>query len=301
MIMRLIKPCCLVLFFLMSIASFNAAYAEDDGSDDSGQGPKEPIYHITDEIDLKPEVKIQYQKPRVVIKAVYPLLIGTDTNENIDRFNQLVAQIIQEEVNRFKEKVADLQSVQTQFKKSSVKNDLAIDFSTSVVTIKHEPIISIRFTIQGYMSGMAHPYHIHRVLNYDFAYGIPLTLTDLFKPNINYLDELSEYSNNMLYRRLKDTSLVGPGTAAAPANFANWNISPYGLLITFDEAQVAPYVYGTQSVLIPYAILKPLLDPDYPVTSCAKSRWACLQRNVLTGGLIDEAAATPLRSQGSNA
>jgi hypothetical protein len=45
-------------------------------------------------------------------------------------------------------------------------------------------------------------------------------------------------------------------------NYRNWNITPDGLMITFDEYQVAPYAAGPQTVTVPYSELRGLINPE---------------------------------------
>ena len=284
-----------ILFVLFAILTLlNPIFGFADNSDDDSAEDKKQIYHITKDISLIPTVKIQYDKPRVVAKAVYPL-IESDmaTDDNIDNFNRIIDSLIQEEISNFSKQVKNNQDVQANLDRSKIKNDLNIDFDASIVNTNKNPIVSIRFTIQGYIAGMAHPYHFHRVVNYDLHNGQELTLADLFKRDSNYLTVISDYTRNALSRRLKDKEMVAQGTAPKEENFKNWNINPHGLLITFDEAQVAPYVHGTQSVIIPYAVLKKILLPDSAVSGCLLHRKRCLQNNLLTGGFIDEAANIP--------
>ncbi|HEX4045792.1 MAG TPA: RsiV family protein, partial [Gammaproteobacteria bacterium] len=136
----------------------------------------------------------------------------------------------------------------------------------------------------------AHPYHHHFVLNYDLKNNQPLELGMLFNPNADYLTVLSTYTQMTLSNRhLPDKEMIAAGTAPKPENFRNWNIKPNGLLITFDEYQVAPYVNGTQTVLVPYSFLKSILNPTSPVTACVIHKKQCSRSNLLTGGFIDEA------------
>jgi hypothetical protein len=290
--MLLKKIAMLVLFVI--ITGWIPAYAYiDDASDDDVRTKKIKTYRIADDVTLKPSVSVQYDKPRIVVKAVYPMITSVTLDDNIDSFNRLVSDIIHDAMVSFREKVLVNQSAQIDFPKEKIKNDLNIDFNTSVVNGNDSPIISIRFTIQGYITGTTHPFNLHRVLNYDLYNGAELQLAELFKPDSDYLTMISSYTRNILNRRLKDKSMVERGTAAVDDNFKNWNINPHGLLITFDEAQVAKPSLGTQTVLIPYSVLKLILAPDSFAMQCVKHRRRCIQNNVLTGGFIDEAAGSP--------
>ena len=281
-----------LLLCLVLSALSPAAYADEDTVDNDNTDKKQ-IYHLSGDVNLVPTVKVEYGKPRIVIKEVYPVIESETQDDNIDNFNQLIDSMLKEDIARFTQEVKDNQSAQATLEKSAIKNDLTIDFDTSIVNTGKNPIISIRFTMQTYIAGMAHPAHYHRVLNYDLYNGHQLTLTDLFQPNSDYLTILSDYTKNVLSKRLKDKEMIAVGTAPKEENFKNWNINPHGLLITFDEAKVAPYVYGTQSVLVPYSILKSVMLPKSAISNCLLHRKRCLQNNLLTGGFIDEAANTP--------
>ena len=49
----------------------------------------------------------------------------------------------------------------------------------------------------------------------------------------------------------------------------NWDAIA-GLLITFDEYQVAPYVFGQQTETVPYSELKSMIDPHGPLGDFVK-------------------------------
>jgi hypothetical protein len=55
-----------------------------------------------------------------------------------------------------------------------------------------------------------------------------------------------------------------------PENYAVWNLSAEGLVITFNEYQVAAYAVGPQVVVIPFTALKDISDPRGPLTTFTK-------------------------------
>src|SRR5262249_43835062 len=125
--------------------------------------------------------------------------------------------------------------------------------------------LSIKFQTEGYLAGAAHPYHMVYVLNYDLEHGQDIALSDLFLPNANYLETISNYCAAQLATRDIDFKDFSQGADPKPENYKNWNISSDGLLITFDEYQVAPYSAGPQTVSVPYSELKALIDPNGPL------------------------------------
>src|SRR5579885_215947 len=263
----------------------------DAGDDDSGLEDN-MTFHVYDDVDLVSTLKFNYGKPRIIIKSVYPQLASETDHEGINNFNDLAEQIVEDEISGFRNQVKENASIQQKMPKNKISNNLYIDYDTSYIRSKHNHIISIRFSFQGYVGGTAHPYHHQLALNYNLDTSQKIELSDLFLPESNYLEILSGYTSNVLSRRLQNRQMISDCTAARPENFANWNIKPNGLLITFDESKVAPYVYGAQTVLVPYTALQQVISPDSPIADCISHQRRCSNSNLLTGGFIDEAVNT---------
>lgn len=130
---------------------------------------------------------------------------------------------------------------------------------THTVTAATDDLISVLFYVDGYVMGAAHPFHYAHTLNYDLGEARALTLADLFEPGANYLEVLSQYSLDDLRRQ--GVLEWEDGALPASENFQRWNLTPDGLLLSFDEYSVAPYAAGPQAVLIPYSVLEDLVDP----------------------------------------
>ena len=111
--------------------------------------------------------------------------------------------------------------------------------------------------MEGYVSGAAHPYHFSQTVNYDLEQGKDIALIDLFLPNSDYLQTIAAYCAAQLKTRNIgfDTGFT-QGADPTPDNYRNWNITADGLLITFDEYQVAAYAAGPQTVIVPYSEFK---------------------------------------------
>lgn len=277
----------LVIFALFCTATFAAegtGYGYDNTATDNTQ-----VYHVYDDVDMISTVRFVYDRPHIVVKIIYPVLQSPTDNPYVNSFNQEVNNLVQQETGEFKDKVLEFKKSGDSHKVGN-KNNFYIDYDTSMMHAGRVPILSVRFTFQGYIGGMAHPYHYHRVLNFDMMNGERLEMSGLFKPDSNYLSLISLYCKTVLSKRFGDTDMVTTGTLPTMDNFKLWNLKPRGLLITFDEYQVAPYVNGAQSVLIPYSVLKAIISPVSPIAACLRNRYRCLENNFLTGGFIDEAA-----------
>ncbi|MDX9864201.1 MAG: RsiV family protein, partial [Anaerolineaceae bacterium] len=124
-------------------------------------------------------------------------------------------------------------------------------------------IVSIHFTVSTYAMGAAHPFSYSRTLNYDLAKEKTLQLDELFLPGSDYLGVLSTQSIQIIS---ENGYMDWPeGAAPEPENFRNWNITPDGILITFDPYEIAPYAVGPQQALVPYTALENMIDPDGPL------------------------------------
>lgn len=265
------------------------AYADE--LTDNRSRDENRTYHLYDDINMIATIDVSYDKPRIIYHAVYPQLRSETENVAANAFNLMVSDIVQEEMAHFKIVVQQFQNTPINLPKEKIRHDLYIDYDTSFINTKHHHIASIRFTFQGLISGRTEPYRYHRVLNYDLSDNTPLTLADLFEPDANYLSVLSHYTQNALIKKFGYKQMILYGTASNIENFQNWNIKPNGILITFDQQQIAASVEGAQTVLVPFSVLRDMISEDSPIVTCISKR-RCKRNNVLTGGFIDEAINT---------
>lgn len=176
-------------------------------------------------------------------------------------FNNEMQTIVQGEINSFKKAVSEMPpDAASRAYSLDVKYDLL--FQNSAVA-------SLKFEIRGDTGG-AHPYLNILTVNYDLAQSRQVALSDLFLPQSNYLEVISNYC---IAELSKQPGCEGPfrdGTNPTLENYRNWNILPDGFLITFDMYQVAPGASGPQTVLIPYRELQAVIDPQDHLASFAR-------------------------------
>ncbi len=163
------------------------------------------------------------------------------------------------------------------FKTKLAQNPLTPITAASYLDVRYqlvsppENVLSIKFATEGYFAGAAHPYHLMYSFNYDLEQGKDVAFSDLFVPGADYLGAISQYCVAQLQTRdIGFGDIFAQGATPTPENYKNWNITPDGLMITFDEYQVAPYAAGPQVVTIPYGELKSLIDPNGPLGSFVK-------------------------------
>lgn len=272
----------LVVFFIISCEAF--AISADNASKEDAK-----TYRLYNDIQLLSNIKYVYGKSQLMVKTVYPYLMGYAENFAVDHFNDLVKEKLQQGIDIFKLKVEYARLAQQALPAKKRKNHLYIDYAASFGTFNQHHLLSIRLTFQGNIAGESHPYHYHQVINYDLDEDEQFALNDLFDPDLDFLNALSEHARDVLSKRLSNTYMIASGTEPTPQNFRNWNINVAGLLFTFEEDQVAPYVNGAQTVLIPFSVLKKYLSKNSPLAGCIKRAKSCARHPLQTGGFIDEA------------
>jgi len=194
--------------------------------------------------------------PDYELKAQIPLLEGSD-DPRVEGFNQAASQVVQREIDSFKQMLADMSVV-------PIVAGSSFDMQYSLLSSPGN-ILSIKFDAYQYADGAAHPFSYSVTLNYDLEAGQEISLGQLFLPDTDYLPAIATYCQAELGKRDIGFDMFSDGANPTPENYRNWNITPDGLLITFDPYQVAAYAAGPQIVLIPYATLKDMIDPQGPL------------------------------------
>lgn len=194
------------------------------------------------------------ESPVYTLETNTPVLEGSD-DPRVLEFNRLAAEMVDEMVASFKSGFEYLPE-----EPISAGSFFQVTFSQLAPP---GDILSIQFGVDAYSDGAAHPYHLTRTLNYDLESGQALSLDMLFLPGTDYLTLIADYCKAELSTR--DIGFeygFESGADPLPDNYLNWNLTYDGLLVTFDEYQVAPYAAGKQQVLVPYAVLGAVIAPD---------------------------------------
>ncbi|HUQ33627.1 MAG TPA: DUF3298 domain-containing protein [Pyrinomonadaceae bacterium] len=205
------------------------------------------------------QIKEANRKLRYTIAAKYPQTLGVRAN-NLAQLNTALKNLITEQINGFKK---DFQPPEERMGTMGSSFD-----SGYTVELATDDLVSINFGISTYFEGAAHPNYNAVTFNYWLGTGQTLSLGDLFKPGVYYLDIISSLSIKALRKRLGpeiDDDWIQKGAGAAPENYKSWNITRRGLKITFDPYQVASYAQGPQEVIIPYSSMKSIIDPSGPL------------------------------------
>ncbi|HEX9334170.1 MAG TPA: RsiV family protein [Anaerolineales bacterium] len=193
------------------------------------------------------------QTPPYTITSQTPQLAGSD-DPRVQAFNQRLNELVTKEVDTFRQSF--LQNTAP-----TVNNGSSLEVTYKLISQIND-IWSIKVDFSFYSDGAAHPGLYSITVNYDLGQGKELTLDDLFLPASNFLEVISNYCVNELSKQPFFDSSFSDGAQPTLDNYRNWNITPDGLMITFDEYQVAPYAAGPQTVIVPFSELQAIINPQ---------------------------------------
>jgi hypothetical protein len=203
-------------------------------------------------------LKEEAQSPLYWITALTPRLIGAD-DPRVHDFNKAVDTLTQNEIEYFRTNLLP------QMPLTPISSGSFFDAKYTMISQRGN-LWSLKFDFSGYADGAAHPYHYTLTLNYDLEQGNKLSLKDLFPKDSNHLELIARYCVVELSKR--DIGFYGgfqQGAEPTTDNYRNWNVAQDGILITFNEYQVAPYAAGAQTVLVPYGELTILINRQGPL------------------------------------
>ena len=211
-----------------------------------------PPLYLSVNLEAVP-VKEQGTLPSYAIAAQVPVLQGSD-DPRVTKFNNEMTLLIQQEISVFRDNVREL---------APVPNSNGSTFTGQYTLLSGRGnLISLKFDIVVSIAGTANRRTHSRTVTYDLEAGSDLSLAKLFRPGSTYLQVISNYCLAQLNSKIPN--LVTSRVDATPSNYQSWNITPNGMLITFDENLVAA---NAQQVVIPYADLKEVIDPKGPLAS----------------------------------
>ena len=194
--------------------------------------------------------------PSYTITSQTPQLTGSD-DPHVQTFNQRLTELIMREVDSHRQNFQQLPI-------TPLSNGSFLDVTYTLISQAGD-LWSFKFDFSFYADTAAHPGSYSLTVNYDLGQGRELALSDLFLPNSNYLEMISNYCTAQLSKQPYADSFFLEGAKPSPENYRSWNITPGGLLITFDVYQVAPYASGPQTVVVPFHELQAVINPQGPL------------------------------------
>lgn len=188
------------------------------------------------------------EKPLYEIHGQVPVV----NDPSAEKLNPLLKKVVTDELDGFKKNMTGWEIPPEMAKAVSF---MWVRYDVPLITPQ---IASVRFYVDYFMAGAAHPNHYFKVVNFDLEKGKTVTTRTLFKDLPKALTSLSKYCKTSLEK--PDFPLFEEGLETKEDNFKNWNLTENGLRLSFDPYQVAPYAAGPQEVLVPYSELHSLVN-----------------------------------------
>jgi hypothetical protein len=232
---------------------------------------EEPITLSGDAEIVAKQIKESNKKLMYEVEVQYPQFTG-GSNPNFEKFNQAVRAVVTKKVAEFKKDMTPQEGEEPR-PEGSMGSDMGIAYE---VALARDDLISVEFDIGSYYQGAAHPNSYTETVNYDLKNGKQLKLSDLFQPGSKYLQTLAQYCIADLKKQSKAKGDALPddqiqsGAGPSAKNYQSWKITRKGLGINFDSYQVGPYAAGPQYVLVPFANLKDVINPEGPIAQLVK-------------------------------
>lgn len=121
-----------------------------------------------------------------------------------------------------------------------------------------------------------HPYNFMSALNYSTTSVGAFSFNEMFKKDSDYLSVISNFCIGELKKKAaadkleNNDSQINEGAAPKSDNFRVFNFNETALTIYFNPYKVGPWIWGIQSVSIPWSELKNVVDSNGPVGSLIK-------------------------------
>lgn len=197
---------------------------------------------------------IKMSTERYHVNVAYPVYFLS--GRSLHTLNMVIFSRITEYVDDFTDMAKQL--VLPDGRRSELKGE------HSTYTAVHR-FITVKFDLYPYLGG-AHPGHDILTTTFDTATNATITLSDLFAAGSDYLERLSTFAENELFKKYPELDFAfndpayRKGFAPVKENFSHWALADSGLIIFFPVYQVAPYAAGALDVEITYAVIKDIIE-----------------------------------------
>lgn len=213
-------------------------------------------------------IKETNEAPKYSIEVNYPQIKNAKLNSSEYQFNLVAKKWALDAIRSFQNSVKkeDTKSLPPEIK----ANGSALSITYDLSTIEPHQFVSLRYLSYMYHMGAAHPTHTYQSINYDLSQNKQIFLSDIFNSNSNYLQHIATLCKQRLKPKLNE-QMFEDGLTPNLKNFEVWNITRKGIQFTFNEYQVAAYVFGPQEVTLTYDDLKQVLARNSTVYKCFSS------------------------------
>ncbi len=203
------------------------------------------------------------------LTAHYPLIdFGPDALMGVrgiaDDINALISKMIQGQFTPFKDQAIE----DTSSGCPQTESTLEINYTT---VYKENGYLCFVFETFSNPRCAAHQMTYRTSFNYSYTGKGLLAIGDLFTPDSGWLEYISAYCVKELNAKAKKDGLenneanILEGAGPKEDNFYTFTVNDHSLDIIFNLYRVGPYVWGFQTVSIPWKDLVKMLDPKGPL------------------------------------
>lgn len=204
--------------------------------------------------------------PNYSVTVNYPVLGGMLSNAVQGGINAQIISAISNWTNSFVQNL----SLQPGVGQGALRSSLTGTFKAQLVDYK---VASFQFLIVEVGASSPTQSTLVETLNFNLGTGSLYNLSDLFKPNSNYLNLLSSESiqflatqlasSNVSLAQLQNNTQLSP----LPANFSAFSITTNAIVIGFSQGQIDQGSLGALSVTIPLSTLTSVISPSGPLVN----------------------------------
>ncbi|HWA06437.1 MAG TPA: RsiV family protein [Ignavibacteria bacterium] len=202
------------------------------------------------------------------LSANYPKIdFGPDALMGVrgiaDDINSQILKLINGQFAPFKQ-----QAIEDTFSCPTRESTLEINYTT---IYKDNGYLCFMFETFSDPKCAAHPMTYRTSFNYSYTGKGLLAIGDLFTPGTGWLEYISDYCIKDLNEKAKKDGLqnneanILEGAGPKEDNFYTFTVNEHSLDIVFNLYRVGPYVWGFQTVSIPWKGLLKKLDPKGPL------------------------------------
>ena len=225
---------------------------------------------VSQTLNIKPYTMAEGDKNnKYNLTANYPLIdFGPEALMGVrgiaEDINGLISKMIQGQFTPFKQ-----QAIEDTIN-SCPQNESTLEINYTTI-YKDNGYLSFLFETFSNPRCAAHPMTYQTSFNYSYTGKGLLTISDLFTPGSGWLEYISAYCVKELNAKAKKDGLenneanILEGAGPKEDNFYTFTVNDHSLDIIFNLYRVGPYVWGFQTVSIPWKDLVKMLDPKGPL------------------------------------
>lgn len=198
-------------------------------------------------------------QPLYEISVEYPQLEGS-ADASVARFNELI-----------RDKIKKDASFRDEFRGGAEGASDGSEYDLSYgVGIATDDLVSVDFISYFHYAGAGERDAVSETFNYDLKRGRVIKFEELFRPGSDYEKLISDYCLRDLKNQFKDDEqmtdeLLKLHVENVVGDDRKWAITPDGLDVIFDSAEIPPAGGGETNVIVPYSVLRRVIRPDGPL------------------------------------